>query len=158
MNIRTLEIKPTENDGQWFSEDGEALPAVQVEKFVANGGTAFLVRSLRSHIYRDSMQSRVESYGPIIKRGGRPGSTAEERAAADRVPEEIANKLAGEILLLDWKGLKDGEDELPFKRETAIMLCEKYPEFRKIIRNCATGVFLTEEENKIEAAQALGNA
>jgi len=76
-----------------------------------------------------------------------------------KIPEEMARKILIETLastvLLDWENIEDDGKPVPYNRENAEAMLEKYKDFRDFVSSCSTNFELYHVEAMEEGAKNL---
>jgi len=103
--------KEAEKGGVWFE--------------IGEGGHVKIAR-LNNPIYRANFRKKIEPYRQAVEMG-----TMDDDSA-----DKILIQVLAETIVVDWKGLTDEGENVPFTRDKAIELMTEYPDFRNfIVRN-----------------------
>lgn len=117
MDLKLLRTDATkESEGVWVPLDAES---------------AIKVRSSDTQAYARANRKKFEPYRNAM----RPG-----RRMADVIPDESMNKIALDLIvdeiLVDWKGIKDGDAEVPYSKDAAREFLKIKP-FRDMVEAAA---------------------
>lgn len=52
---------------------------------------------------------------------------------SDEVATQLACEVMAECILLDWSGVSDGDNDLPYTKENALKMLTEYPDFRDLV-------------------------
>lgn len=85
------------------------------------GGARVLVASSDCPKYREAFTNLSRNIRRKIDRN----KLSEEEDA------EIMSRIVGKTILLDWEGIYDDGEEIPYSTQNAISLLKKYPKFRR---------------------------
>ena len=87
------------------------------------------------------MQKEYQRYPRTIR------TRIEGGQASDAQADEIMSSIIAKTVLLDWKGLKEDEQEVEFSAEEAKRILQDYPDFRTIVFEISTTASHYHEES-----------
>lgn len=132
MDIARLKIDPTKERGTWVPID----PTCQVKIAYTN-----------SKEYKRALRTKLRPFA----------ATLEKTRDYDSIPDEQQDKIAIQMLLdhtlFDWKGVQEGDVDVPFTRENAERILIEAPAFRELIETAAATLTNFRFEQRTEAAK-----
>lgn len=81
-------------------------------------GASFLIARLNNPAFQEAFQEELRPYS----------DSGVEMPKAEK--ERVSNELTAKYVLLGWKGVKVGEEELPYSFENACRVLREFPELR----------------------------
>lgn len=85
--------------------------------------------------------------------------TAKYGKRVDRIPaeekEEIYLDCFAHTILIDWGGIRDGEEHVEYSPENVIKVCKKYPDFHAEVLEMSRDIAVFQAEDQ---AEDLGNS
>lgn len=109
LNIKAIDLEKSEA-GVWIEYDG---------------GIEFLIARSNTPAYRKAVKQMHKRYKRQI----------ENETLSDEKSDRLMAELMAEHILLDWTGMKNGDEEFKYSRESAIAFLsdERYAEVRQWI-------------------------
>jgi len=101
--------------------------------------TSLLIARNNNARHRELFNIKIAPYRQAVGTGMLPEETA----------QRILIETMSETILLDWKGVEDEGQEVPYSKENAVMLLTKYKEFRDFVSGAAdnaTAYKVTDQE------------
>jgi hypothetical protein len=133
MELNKYRLREGEVEGRWF-DLGE--------------GASIKLAGINSPAYQEALQEAIERERDLFRRAARPGASEELKRAARKRRAELVRDLMAEHLILDWRGITERGQEVPYTKEAAKRIMREYPRFADIVAELAVDGF--EEEATLD--------
>lgn len=152
FNLKDMEVSPDRsNDGVW-------VPVDPTEKN-PDGTVQLLIARMGNPKYSAYLQELIGVTGKDVTRiGGRRARQLRTRAqdmieAVSNVNSDVTKQAVARCVLLGWKGLKYGDEEIEYSEQKAIELFsdERFPDFYPLVLEFSNDLELFKQEEQEDA-------